>query len=268
MSRWKPWTLLCLALCASPAHARDPGADGQFDRRAAGHFVLYQDVDIDHRTGATGSKSFERAVLRSLEAAYDALEAMLDVAPRSPITVVVYDPVVFDREFGRALPFPVAGFYLGVIRVRGDTRVTAQLEQVLHHEYAHAAFDAVAPSVGLPALLNEGIAEWFARKSTGAPALTAHEARALGDAAVRDQLLPFSVLLGPNFARFGGAGALEAYTESVAFVDWLVRQRGESGLRDLLRSLFRGAPLDAALERAYGRDLQELEAQFKSGTAR
>jgi hypothetical protein len=39
-------------------------------------------------------------------------------------------------------------------------------------------------------------------------------------------------------------------------------------LRDLLRSLFRGAPLDAALERAYGRDLQELEAQFKSGTAR
>ncbi len=266
MSRRTPWALLCLALCAAPAHARDAGADGKFDRRAAGHFVLLQDVAIDHRTGVTGSRSFERAVLRSLEDAYDRLDAMLDVAPRSAITVVVYDPGVFDRQFGSALPFPAAGFYLGVIRVRGDTRVTADLEQVLHHEYVHAAFDAVAPSAALPGLLNEGIAEWFARKTTGAPALGAHEARALAAAAADGRLLPFDAMLGPNFATFGSDGAFEAYAESVAFVDWLVRQRGESGLRDLLRSLFRGARLDAAFERTYGRGLGALEAEFKRGS--
>lgn len=243
-------------------------ADGGFDRGRSSHFVLYQDADIAHRTGQYGSKNFDREVLQSLEAAHALLAKLLDLLPRRSITVVIYDPQVFDRDFGAVLPFPTAGFYQGVIRVRGVARVTPELERVLRHEYVHAAFDAVAPSFVIPALLNEGIAEWFARATTGASPLAPNEARWLLDAAASGTLPPLNALLDPSFGRLSADDAARAYITSTGFVGFLVRQGSDRGLRELCYTLLRTGNLDRAFERAYGRNLAELDDEFRAQLVR
>src|SRR6185436_9169358 len=153
-----------VAACAFtlvPAIALARGADGDFEQRRSSHFVLHQDVAIDESGGLRGSRRFEQQVLDELERAYDALGEWLALRPPRRIDVVVYDPARFDAAFAGQFRFSAAGFYHGVIRVRGDTQLTVALSRVLHHELVHAALDAAAPTLWLPGWANEGAAEWF-----------------------------------------------------------------------------------------------------------
>ena len=265
--------VLGVALCVTAllqllAPPRVSSAADRFEQGRSSHFMLYQVADTAHRTGPSGSKSFERELLQSLESARELLAKLLDLVPRRSITVVIYDPQVFDRDFGAVLPFPAAGFYQGVIRVRGFARVTPDLERVLHHEYVHAAFDAAAPSLVLPALLNEGLAEWFARATTGAAGLAPNEARWLLDAAAGGGLPPLSTLLDPSFGGLGADEAAGAYITSTAIVGFLVRQAGDRGLRELCRTLLRTGSLDRAFERVYGGSLAEIDEEFRARLVR
>jgi len=261
--------LLAAGLAQLAAHGSvSNAAEDAFDHRRSSHFVLYQDTNTAHRTGEYGSKNFDREVLLSLEAAHERLAKLLDLSPRRSITVVIYDPQVFDRDFAAVLPFPVAGFYLGVIRVRGFARITPELERVLNHEYVHAAFDGVAPSLILPALLNEGIAEWFARATTGGAGLGPGEARWLLNAAADGSLPHLEALLDSNFGQLSANDAAGAYITSTAFVLFLARHGGDGGLRELCRTLLRTGSLDRAFERAYGRSLAELDEEFRSELVR
>lgn len=259
--------LLAYVLLAAP-DARGAGVDGRFGRRSSPGFVLYQDVGIDHRTGWRGSDQFEREVLASLESAHDRLRDLLGIDPRRRIRVTIYDPVVFDAAFSGLAAFPAAGFYAGSIRVRGDVRLTPDLTRVLHHEYVHAALDAAAPSLVLPALVNEGLAEWFARRTLGLPALTPGEVSALAFALDAGSWIPFDALLVESFARLGPHEAALAYLESRAFVAHLVRQHGERALVQIWRALARGSDLDHALDRACGASLVPVESAIRSDLAR
>ena len=145
-----------LALVSAIAHAR--GADGDFEQRRSSHFVLHQDVAIDESGGFRGSRRFEQQVLDELERAYDALGEWLALRPTRRIDVVVYDPARFDAAFAGRFRFAAAGFYHGVIRVRGDTQLTVSLSRVLHHELVHAALDAAAPSFTQPGSHSDGAA--------------------------------------------------------------------------------------------------------------
>lgn len=257
-----PWIVLGVVLLAGAGEAAGRGVDGRFERRTSENFVLYQDVDLDHRTGWRGSNQFEREVLASLEAAHGALRDLLGVDPRQRIVVTVYDPAVFDASFGGLTAFPVAGFYAGSIRVRGDTRLTAELARVLHHEYVHAALAAAAPSLGLPALVNEGLAEWFARRAMGLSMFSPGEWQLLARLSASGGWLPLASLLGPGFGGLDGRSAGVAYLESRAFVAHLVRHYGEDSLLAFWRTLVRSGSFDRALARAYGADLQQLEARL------
>jgi hypothetical protein len=259
--------LAAALLLSAPAGARSKGADGRFERRSSENFVLYQDVDIDHSTGWRGSDQFEREVLASLEAAHDALRDLLGIDPRRRIFVTIYDPTVFDAKFAGLSAFPAAGFYQGSIRVRGDTRFTLELARVLHHEYVHAALDAAAPSLVLPALVNEGLAEWFARRSLGLPILEAGELAYLASAGRAGAWLPLSLLLEPSFARLEPRTAALAYLESQAFVAHLVRRHGERALLDFWRVLVRTGQLGRALARAFDSDLSQIEARLLADLA-
>ncbi len=254
--------MLIGSLASLPASAGSSGADGRFERRSSAHFVLYQDVAIDHQTGWRGSNQFEREVLDSLESAHDALRDLLGIDPRKRIVVAVYDPVVFDGQFGGVAAFPAAGFYHGTIRVRGATRLTPELARVLHHEYVHAALDAAAPSLVLPALVNEGLAEWFARRALGFPDLEQGEALFLARTARDGSWLPLGTLLGPSFGSLDSGRAARAYLESQAFVAGLVRRHGERSLLEFWRVLLRTGRLERALERAFGSDLAEIEQRM------
>ncbi len=253
---------LLLALVAQPGSA-DRGADGRFEVRRSSHFVLRQDVDIDHSTGVRGSRQFERVVLAVLEAAYERLEDDLGLRPPRRIEVLVYDPAIFDGQFGALSGFRAAGFYAGVIRVRGDVSVSAALASTLRHELVHAGLDAAAPSLVLPAWLNEGLAEWFAARSGGRRGLGSGEVAVLRAAAARGVLPSVVDLSAPSFGRLSSDVAALAYLTSYALVDHLARLRGDDAVRELVEGLVRSRDLERSLGRVARTSSFGLEASLR-----
>jgi len=254
--------LLALALLPATATAGGRGADGEWSERRSSHFVLAQDVDLDQRGGFHGSVRFERRLLASLEGAYDRLGELLGLRPDRPIAVEVYDPAIFDAAYAHLFRFPAAGFYAGVIRIRGDTRLTVSLERVLHHELVHAAFDALAPSLVLPAWFNEGVAEWFEARALGKRNLTAGELGVLRHAARAGALFGFADLSSPSFAGFGPEAARLAYLQSYAWLEYVAQRQGERRLRDFVRDVVRTRRIDRAFRKTYRYDLAELPGRF------
>jgi hypothetical protein len=236
------------------------GADGRFEQRRSTHFLLREDVAIDQRTGPRGAKRFERDVLAVLEAGYDLLDDALGLRPRRRIEVEIYDPAIFDERFAALLPFPAAGFYGGVIRVRGDVQVTDRLATTLHHELVHAALDAAAPSLRLPSWLNEGLAEWFAARAAGRPALGRGQRAFLAENARRGALLPLEAISESSLVRLAPGEAPLAYLQATALVDQIAALGGERALRAVLAQYLRSGDLDRALVRAIGLDAQGLAA--------
>ncbi len=253
---------LALSSGAPAVSAADRGADGRFDTRRSSHFVLHQDVDLDRRSGWHGSVRFERAVLAVLESAHDRLDRLLGLRPKRPVTVVVYDPQVFEREFAPWLRFPAAGFYHGVIRVRGATQVTVGLERTLHHELVHAALHQAAPSYAFPAWLNEGLAEWFEARALGKRHPSGAELAILGEAWRRGRWLSLAQLSGPSFVNLDPDRAGLAYLASYAFVAHLADRHGERRLGELCDALLRTRRLERSVARVFGDDLEALEQGF------
>lgn len=240
----------------------DRGADGEFERRDSFHFTLYQDVDIDESAGLYGSRKFEQELLRELETAFDSLDRLLALRPEGKIVVYVWDPVLFDREYSGLFRFPAAGFYGRAIHIRGATRISPRLVRVLHHELVHAAFDAEAPRVRLPAWMNEGIAEWFEARAVGKRRLSAGEGAALTSLAQRGGLFALADLSAPSLGGFPPNAASVAYLQSYGFIDYLVRSRGERTLVRFWSAVIRSRSLERASRRAYRSDLETLEADF------
>ncbi len=245
-----------------PAAAR--GADGEWSERRTTHFVLLQDVAIDRRGGFHGSLRFERQVLEALERAHDRLHQYLGLRPERPITVAVYDPAIFDAEFAGYFRFPAAGFYHGVIRIRGETQLTTYLERVLHHELVHAAFDQLAPSLVLPAWLNEGVAEWFEARAIGKRRLSAHELSALQRASRAGALFRLADLSAPSLAGFGPQAAGFAYLQSYGMIEYLARRHGERDLRDFVRNTVRHGRIGVTFRRSFRFDLAQLPERFEA----
>ena len=256
--------LACAALlfAGEAAPARNRGADGEFEKRESKHFVLYQDVDIDKSSGFHGSRRFEKLVLETLERAYRELDDHLGLRPRGRIQVIVYDPALFDANFSGRFRFSAAGFYNGTIYVRGGTKVDARLTRTLYHELVHAAFDAEAPNLVLPAWLNEGIAEWFEARAVGKRGLSPREDGVLARVAAAGQLFTLWELSDPSFARLGGDNARLAYLQSYGFIEYLATRYGDDSLRRLCSTLIRKRDLDRAVKLTYRSELDELEERF------
>ena len=246
------------------ASAKSRGADGHFEKRESSHFVLFQDVDIDRSSGFHGSRRFENRVLDTLESAYDDLDDLLGLRPERRIQVTIYDPSVFDAHFAGQFRFAAAGFYNGTIYIRGGTEVRARLVRTLHHELVHAAFDVEAPSLVLPAWLNEGIAEWFEARAVGKRRLSAQENAALERVARQGQLFTLWQLSAPSFGHLSPQSAHLAYLQSYAFIEHLSRRYGDASLRRLCRTLLRKGNVYRAIERTYRLDLDQLEERFAS----
>lgn len=251
-----------LALTAIAVQARDRGADGNFDKRTSSHFVLHQDVDIDESGGFHGSRRFEQQVLATLEEAYENADRLLGLRPDRKLDVVVYDAGIFDQQFGGLFRFQAAGFYAGIIRIRGATELSVQLQRVLHHELVHAALDAEAPNFILPAWINEGGAEWFEARALGKRGLSEREWAALRHWYSTRSLFSLAQLSVPAFSRMGSAQAQIAYIESYAIIEFLARTYSERSLRRFYGELIRSRDLNRSLKRVYRLDPAELEAQF------
>jgi hypothetical protein len=257
--------LLTIGLLFTPSvsHAiGDSGADGRFERRESFHFRLFQDVDLDESSGLRGSRHFEQQVLRELEGAYDRLDATLKLRPERKIDVYVWDSNIFDERFAGLFRFPAAGFFGRAIHIRGDERVTPALVRVLHHELVHAAFDAEAPRLDLPAWMNEGIAEWFEARGLGKRKLSGVERSALERVANQGSLFTLVELGTRSFGGFSPDAAGLAYLQSYGFIDYLVQTHGERGLVRFWSAVVRSQSLERGARRAYREDLSDLERDF------
>lgn len=255
--------VLLLVLSGLPAQGRkNRGADGKFEKRESSHFVLYQDVDIDRTSGFHGSRRFENQVLETLESAYDQLDDLLGLRPSRRLEVMVYDPGIFDANFAGVFRFTAAGFYNGTIYIRGDTQLRGPLIRTLHHELVHAAFDAEAPSLELPAWLNEGVAEWFEARAVGKRRIGPRERAVLAQLGQRGQLFALWQLSDRSFGHLGPDSARQAYLQSYAFIDYLARSYGDKSLRRLCSTLLRKRNLGRAFKLTYRSELDELEERF------
>ena len=260
---------LCLGLAwTSVAHPFDRGADGQFDKRTSAHFVLYQDVDIDRSSGFRGSRRFEQQILSVLEQAYVQLDKFLGLRPDRPLTVVVYDPGIFDATYSGLFRFPAAGFFGDTIHIRGGTVVDERLVRVLHHELVHASLDAVAPSLVIPAWFNEGLSEWFEARASGKRRLSEYELSVLSRASASGGLFALSELSAPTLADFPPEAAQLAYLQSYGFFEYLARSQGEQKLLELLDDYLRNRHLERAFRRTFRAELPRLEARFAEELSR
>ncbi len=254
--------VLAAALALPVTVSAGRGADGQFEKRTSAHFVLYQDVDIDQSGGLRGSRRFEQQVLDELERAYDQLGTFLGLRPERKLDVVVYDAGAFDQAFTSRFGFRPAGFYNGAIHVRGGTQLTVGLARVLRHELAHAAFAAEAPSLGLPAWFNEGVAEWFEARTQSKRRLTGGEFDYLVRASRHGALLPLGSMSSYNFGQLGQDAATLAYLQSYGMIEYLTRRHGDRSLRELCRRVVESRDLERSLRRTYRFGALELEARF------
>jgi hypothetical protein len=255
--------LLLLLLVPGAGHGRDEGADGRFAERRSSHFVLRQDVDLDDYHGRGGSLAFEREVLAVLESGYDGLDRWLGVRPPRALSVHVWDPALFDARFAGLFAFPAAGFYGGTIHVRGGQAVTASLRRTLLHELVHATLDAVAPSLLLPAWLNEGLAEWFEARASGSGRLSRGGWSALSGAARAGALPSLAALSAPTLARLDGRSAALAYLYAHGMVDHVARRKGDDAVRRLVEELVRTRDLARSFRRVAKASPAEIDAAFR-----
>ena len=203
-------------------------------------------------------------MLEDLEGAYDRLHQYLGLRPPRKLEVVIYDPAIFDRQFAALFRFAAAGFYRGIICVRGDDRFSDALSGVLHHELVHAALHAADRSAVYPGWFNEGLAEWFQARTHGKRRLDSWELATLARARGAGQLFSFEALGIPGFGRMSPGAAQLAYLQSYGLMEYLGRRHGELSLRELCVELVRTGDLRRTLRRVYRADLSALEAGFLS----
>jgi len=84
----------------------------------------------------------------------------------------------------------------------------------------------------------------------------------LEDATQRKALLPISSMC-LGFPRLASSAFL-SYAQSASFVNFLHNQYGTSGLKTLLAAYSNGLDCDRGLEQAFGKNLSQLERQWRS----
>lgn len=203
---------------------------------------------------------------RALEAAQEALERMgslMGVPERDTLRLTVYNSVTAMRE---ALP-PRSAVQEETLVTEGvsfcDTGVVLllggnpELEGVAVHETVHflMRFAVGGGARTVPAWLNEGLAEYAI--PTPSPGFEAIFARRMA----ANTLLPLTSL---TSAPGRPEDALLMYGQSRSVVAYMLDVHGEEALRELLRRLGEGDPIDAALTTAYGVDRVGLEQAWRA----
>jgi len=210
------------------------------------------------RYDGTADQPLGLAVLRVLDLAWAEYEKRLGFAPSQAVTVVLQTATNF-RDTTRA-PEWAAAWNDGTIRVpvAGLQAPTSGLVRVLRHELAHSFVAARAASC--PTWLQEGIAQWLEGRDVQ------REDVELAKLAARRPLPRLESLESP-FVGMTETQATTAYAESLSA--YILRLRGEPGLRRLIDALADGRPaaeaLPVALAVSYGELQRDWEAHLRAG---
>jgi tetratricopeptide (TPR) repeat protein len=221
---------------------KDAGIHGSFDELRYERFrILFEGHD---------ERSLAIDATRVFNSAFFRIAGRLGEYPSGTIVAVLYTEQQF-RDVTRA-PKWSGGAYDGRIRmpVAGAAQQPELFEKVLTHELTHAVIAGIART-GVPAWLNEGLAQYFDGTDANA---ARRRMRALGRA------IPLKHLEG-GFGGLGAADAQVAYDESLLAVT-LIAERPGFGWTRLLHQLEDGGSVEDAL-RSFGFSYEDLETPFK-----
>jgi hypothetical protein len=213
---------------------REQGSEGALDEARVAHFHVRFDGEEHQDVG--------REIVRVLDRHYATLALAFDHQPAAPIPVILlsrqsyYDatgaPVwsggQYDSFDGR-VRVPIGGL---------TAALGTELEGTLLHELTHA-FVADISRGAAPRDIQEGLAQLMEGKRAEG-VLGEDGLRALADGRI------------PGVTGF--------YLSSLSFVEYLLAQRGQGGIADLLRGL--GAGSGDAFVRVYGKDHEGLRREW------
>ena len=197
--------------------------------------------------------------LDRLESAYADLREWFVFDPvlegRPPFPVRLYRREEFDALTG--LGHWAAGAFDGTIRLPLDDDAVGRerWNETLRHELVHAFVHEVGgPRV--PGWLNEGLAQWLEESRAARVAGARSRLRAAELAPLED--------LRSSLARGSDPAAIRrSYDQSLAFVDYLAQNYGESVLLEMIRAAARRDETpEAAFRRTTGVDLESTAGDF------
>ncbi len=206
------------------AHSDERGMSEQ----QLAHFHVRYDGDAHEDVG--------REILRQLEHHYATLARSFDHTPGTTIPVILFSRQAYYSASGA--PAWSGGVYDGMdgrirIPIGGLTAsLSPEMDATLIHELSHAFIHDMSRGLS-PREVHEGMAQYMEGKRI-ATLFTQQELAAIAD------------------GRAGGVGGF--YAEALAFVEYLVANRGGGGINDLLRAMGETGNVDAAFSRVHGQD--------------
>lgn len=176
-----------------------------------------------------------REILRQLERHRATLIQTFDFEPRNTIPVILFTQQGYYDATGA--PAWAGGHYDnfdGRIRVPIGgltTALTPEMDGTLVHELAHAFIAERSHGIA-PRDVHEGVAQFM-------------EGKRLASLLGRDQLTALAD------GRIGGV--MGFYLGALSFVEFLVAERGQGGINDLLQAMGDAGDVESAFRKVYGR---------------
>jgi hypothetical protein len=179
-----------------------------------------------------------REVLRALERHYATLVVSLDHQPQATIPVILFSQQQYFDAAGA--PAWSGGVYDNIdgrirIPIGGLTAsLTPDMDGTLIHEVTHA-FIADRTRGTATREIHEGLAQFMEGKRLTS-LLDTDRLRMLADGQVQ--------------------GVLGFYLQALSFVEYLMAQRGQGGMNDVLKAMGESGDVNDAFRRVYGQDYQ------------
>lgn len=239
--------------------------------RSAEATVTYLDPDEDWTivTTAEAEVYWSDADTDDADAVVDAVTRTLaimqerfDVATERPIRVVLYRN---QNTFADALPPGSADWIGGQAHTELDIFVahlipgsTGEIRRLVPHEIAHLALAQATdnPWTSPPQWLDEGLAVYLQEQEDE------RLPEVLDDAIDDGRLIPLAAL--QSEFPWDTDRALLSYAESWSVVDYLIATYGDDGLTRLIDAIADGETHEAALQRAFGITLEQLDQEWKA----
>lgn len=182
---------------------------------------------------------------------------------KDPVQVYVTDESEFYRLTSSVLimAFTVPSknrIVLNYSKMKSPDILASTIKHEICHLYVHKVSLARAPrwlNEGLCMYLSSGLSELLADRSYEDLIESAH----------RGSLIPINSL--ERFPEDDNLLIL-AYEESRAFVEFLIKRKGEESLLKVLKGLARGEDIEVSINKIYGMDLEALQTQWQKDLKR
>ncbi len=208
-----------------------------------------------------GNQVFAEDLLGTAEEGLVLLEEDAGLVPDYPINFYIYgdtedmkDAILYEPTWTGGLAYPGNSIVIIGISGNGDLewgRGTVKHE-LTHIVVGHLTFSCLGD---VPTWLNEGLAVYNEGE------LDQNSARQLQDAIDNDELFPLRTLNG-GFSEDSIKANL-SYSQSYSVVKFMVETYGQEKVNLVLVALRDGTAIDDALIKAYGFDVDGLEAEWR-----